>query len=37
METEDEVRAAIRSHIEALRGDGLPVPVPLTRAEYVET
>jgi predicted RNase H-like HicB family nuclease len=36
-ETEDEIRAAIRFHIEGLRGDGLPVPEPLSRAEYVET
>lgn len=35
-ETEDEIRAAIRFHIEGLR-DGLPVPEPLSRAEYVET
>jgi predicted RNase H-like HicB family nuclease len=36
-ETEDEIRAAIRFHIEGLRGDGLPVPEPLSLAEYVET
>ena len=36
-ETEDEIRAAIRFHIEGLREDGLPVPEPLSRAEYVET
>jgi predicted RNase H-like HicB family nuclease len=36
-ETEDEIREAIRFHIEGLREDGLPVPEPLSRAEYVET
>ena len=36
-ETEDEIHAAIRFHIEGLRRNGLPVPEPLSRAEYVET
>jgi predicted RNase H-like HicB family nuclease len=36
-ETETEIRDAIRFHIEGLREDGLPVPEPLSLAEYVET
>jgi predicted RNase H-like HicB family nuclease len=35
-ETESEIRDAIRFHIEGLREDGLPVPEPVSRAEYVE-
>ena len=33
---EAEIRAAIRLHIEGMKEDGLPVPVPTTRAEYVD-
>jgi predicted RNase H-like HicB family nuclease len=32
-----EIREAIRFDIEGLREDGLPVPVPTSLAEYVET
>ena len=35
-EVEAEIREAIRFHIEGLREDGLPVPEPVSRAEYVE-
>lgn len=39
-ETQDEVREliheAITFHIEGLREEGLPVPAPLSRSEYVE-
>lgn len=35
-EVEREIGAAIRFHIEGLREDGLPVPEPVSRAEYVE-
>jgi predicted RNase H-like HicB family nuclease len=35
-ETEVEIRDAIRFHIEGLREDGLPIPEPVSRAEYVE-
>lgn len=35
-EVEQEIREAIRFHIEGLKEDGLPVPVPTTLAEYVE-
>jgi len=39
-ETRDEVlnliHEAISFHIEGLRAEGLPVPVPVSRSEYVE-
>lgn len=35
-ETESEIREAIRFHIAGLAEDGLPVPSPTSRAEYVE-
>ena len=35
-EVEQEMRAAIRFHIDGLRADGLPVPQPTSIAEYVE-
>ncbi len=39
-ETRDEVLSliheAISFHIEGLRADGLPVPAPVSRSEYVE-
>jgi predicted RNase H-like HicB family nuclease len=33
---EQEIRDAIRFHIEGLKSDGLPVPPPTSIAEYVE-
>jgi predicted RNase H-like HicB family nuclease len=33
---EEEIRIAIRFHIEGLRADGLNVPQPTSIAEYVE-
>ena len=33
---EQEIRVAIRFHIDGLRADGLPVPAPSSLAEYVE-
>jgi predicted RNase H-like HicB family nuclease len=36
-ETEVEIHDAIRFHIYGLRGDGLPVPEAISRAEYVKT
>lgn len=33
---ENEIRAAIRFHIDGLREDGLPIPDPSSIAEYVE-
>ena len=35
-ETEENIREAIRFHIEGLREDGLPFPEPLSSTEYVE-
>jgi len=35
-ETENELREAMRFHIEGLIADGLPVPDSVSRAEYVE-
>lgn len=35
-EIEREIRDAIRFHVEGLREDGLPVPVPTSLAEYIE-
>ena len=35
-EVEGETREAIRFHIEGLRADGLPVPVPTSIADYVD-
>ncbi len=35
-ETEREIKAAIRFHIDGLREDGLPVPGPVSIAEYVD-
>jgi predicted RNase H-like HicB family nuclease len=34
---EQEIRDAIRFHIDGLKSDGLPVPQPTSIAEYVET
>jgi predicted RNase H-like HicB family nuclease len=40
-ETLDEVqrliKEAIAFHLEGLKAEGLPIPEPTTRAEYVET
>jgi predicted RNase H-like HicB family nuclease len=33
---EEEIRAAIRFHIDGLKADGLPVPAPTSIAEYVD-
>jgi predicted RNase H-like HicB family nuclease len=33
---EQEIRDAIRFHIDGLKADGLPVPVPTSIADYVE-
>ena len=35
-EVENEIRAAIRFHIDGLKEDGLPVPAPTSIADYVE-
>jgi predicted RNase H-like HicB family nuclease len=35
-EVHQNIRAAISLHVEGLREDGLPVPIPQTQAEFVE-
>ena len=35
-EAEQEMREAIRFHIDGLKEDGLPVPQPTSIADYVE-
>lgn len=32
----DEIREAIEFHLEGMREDGIPIPKPSSRAEYVE-
>jgi len=35
-EVEEQIKEAIAFHIEGLREEGLPVPIPTTLCEYVE-
>lgn len=35
-QVEREIQEAIEFHIEGLRADGLPIPEPSSRVEYVE-
>lgn len=35
-ECEAQIREAIEFHLEGLREDGLPIPVPSSHVEYVE-
>ena len=35
-EAEQQIREAIEFHLEGLRRDGLPIPVPSSRVEYVD-
>jgi len=35
-ETEQLIREAIEFHLEGLRADGLPIPAPTSRVEYVD-
>jgi predicted RNase H-like HicB family nuclease len=35
-DVEAEIRSAITFHVEGLRQDGLPVPQPQSRVEYVD-
>lgn len=35
-ETESLIREAIESHIEDLKSDGLPIPLPSSQVEYVD-
>jgi len=35
-ETESQIREAIEFHLEGMREDGLPIPQPASRVEYVD-
>jgi predicted RNase H-like HicB family nuclease len=35
-EAEQHIREAIEIHLEGMRADGTPIPVPSSRVEYVE-
>ena len=35
-QTETEIRQAIQLHIEGMREDGLPIPDPSSKVDYVE-
>ena len=35
-ELEGEIREAIEFHLEGMREDGLPIPLPQSRVEYIE-
>ena len=35
-EVEAEIREAIEFHLDGLREDGLPIPLPVSRVEYVD-
>jgi len=35
-EVEAEIREAIEFHLEGLREDGVPIPIPQSRVDYVE-
>jgi len=35
-ETQREIQEAIEFHLEGMRADGLPIPEPSNRVEYVE-
>jgi predicted RNase H-like HicB family nuclease len=35
-ETENEIREAIKFHIDGIKEDGLPIPAPVSSVEYIE-
>ena len=35
-ETQREIQEAIQFHLEGMRADGLPIPEPSSRVDYVE-
>ncbi|MGH9576183.1 MAG: type II toxin-antitoxin system HicB family antitoxin [Terriglobales bacterium] len=35
-EVEAQIREAIEFHLEGMRGDGLPIPQPASRVDYVD-
>jgi predicted RNase H-like HicB family nuclease len=36
IEVESEIREAIAFHVEGMREDGLPIPAPASRVDYVD-
>jgi predicted RNase H-like HicB family nuclease len=36
-EVEQLIREAVQFHLEGLRAEGLPIPEPVTKVEYIET
>ena len=36
IETESLIREAIEFHIEGLKSDGLPIPLPRSQVEYID-
>jgi predicted RNase H-like HicB family nuclease len=36
-EVEQLIREAVQFHLEGLRAEGLPIPEPMTKVEYIET
>jgi predicted RNase H-like HicB family nuclease len=35
-EAASNIREAVQFHLDGLRADGLPIPAPVTRCEYIE-
>jgi predicted RNase H-like HicB family nuclease len=35
-EVESEIREAITFHLDGMREDGLPIPLPTSKVEYIE-
>lgn len=35
-EVESQVREAIEFHLDGMREDGIPIPLPVSRVEYVD-
>ncbi len=35
-EVENEIREAVKFHIEGMKEDGLPIPAPSSAVEYIE-
>ncbi len=35
-EVEQQIREAIEFHLDGMREDGIPIPPPLSRVEYIE-
>ena len=35
-EVEDEIRSAIAFHVEGIREDGIPIPLPQSQVQYID-